>query len=95
MKILIYIFLSLFILSTNIYSDEIMDCSKISGKYGSLKEKLDCKANNLKKHINKSAQNTKKKFLSSKAKSNFENSKIKKFFTKFKNSKTGADLLKK
>ena len=62
MKIIFYIILSLFI-SSNLYSAEVIDCSKES----SFIKKFNCKTKNLKSKLNKKQTEAKEK-ISKKAK---------------------------
>ena len=88
-----------FLLLSNSYSKEIIDCnkfSKLSKKY------LECKSKNLKSTLNEGQEKAKKKIKlkvsnldSSKVKKKFDKSKLKKALLKIKNSKTGSDLFNK
>ena len=89
------IIFSLFVIN-NAYSDshleEIIDCTQ----FEKLKDKVDCKAKNLKTTLNKSQTKVKEKIENpgkTTAGEKFKNSKLGKALKKFKNAKTGADLM--
>ena len=89
------IIFGLFLINTS-YSDshleEIIDCNK----YEKLKDKLDCKAKNLKTTLNKGQDKVKKKIENpgeTTTGNKFKNSKLGKALKKFKDAKTGADLM--
>ena len=90
------IIFSLFIVN-NAYPDshleEIIDCTK----FEKLKDKLDCNAKNLKTTLNKGQAKVKEKIENpgeTTAGGKFKSSKLGKALKKFKNAKTGSDLLK-
>ena len=88
-----------FLLISNSYSKEIIDCSKftkLSKKY------LECKSKNLRSTLDVGQEKAKKKIKlkvsnldSSEVKKKFNKSKLKKALLKIKNSKTGSDLFNK
>ena len=74
-------------------SADIIDCSQ----FEKLKEKLDCKAQNLKTRLNEGQSLAKEKvetFNESDTKKKFDSSKLGKKLKKFKNSKTGSEFIK-
>ena len=74
------------------HQDEIIDCTQLQ----KIKDKLDCKAKNLKTNLNKGQTKVKEKIENpgeTTAGEKFKNSKLGKALKKFKNAKTGADLM--
>ena len=97
MKNLFFVIIfSLFIINnsyTDSHLDEIIDCTQ----FEKLKDKVDCKAKNLKTTLNKSQAKVKEKIENpgeTTAGEKIKKTKIGKFLKKFKNAKTGSDLLK-
>ena len=97
MKNLFFVIIfSLFIIN-NAYTDshleEIIDCTQ----FEKLKDKVDCNAKNLKTTLNKGQAKVKEKIENpgeTTAGGKFKSSKLGKALKKFKNAKTGSDLLK-
>ena len=97
MKNLFFVIIfSLFIIN-NAYTDshleKIIDCTQ----FEKLKDKVDCKAKNLKTTLNKGQAKVKEKIENpgdTTAGGKFKNSKLGKALKKFKNAETGSDLLK-
>ena len=96
MKNLFFVIIfSLFIINnanTDSHSEKIIDCTQ----FEKLKDKVDCKAKNLKTTLNKSQTKVKEKIENpgkTTAGEKFKNSKLGKALKKFKNAKTGADLM--
>ena len=94
-NIFFVIIFSLFIINyayPDSHSDEIIDCTE----FQKLKDKLDCKAKNLKTTLNK-GQTKVKENIENPGETipgkKIKNTKLGKFLKKFKNSKTGADLI--
>ena len=78
---------------TDSHLDEIIDCTQ----FEKLKDKVDCKAKNLKTTLNKSQAKVKEKIENpgeTTAGGKFKSSKLGRALKKFKNAKTGSDLLK-
>ena len=97
MKNLFFVIIfSLFIINnanTDSHSEKIIDCTQ----FEKLKDKVDCKAKNLKTTLNKSQTKVKEKIENpgeTTAGEKFKSSKLGKAIKKFKNAKTGSDLLK-
>ena len=94
-NIFFVIIFSLFIINyayPDSHSEEIIDCSQ----FEKLKAKLDCKAKNLKTTLNKAQTKVKEKIENpgeTSAGEKFNSTKLGKALKKFKNSKTGADLI--
>ena len=96
MKNLFFVIIfSLFIINnanTDSHSEKIIDCTQ----FEKIKDKVDCKAKNLKTTLNKSQTKVKEKIENpgkTTAGGKFKNSKLGKALKKFKNAKTGADLM--
>tara|TARA_B100001996_G_C18667721_1_gene595469 strand:+ start:800 stop:1081 length:282 start_codon:yes stop_codon:yes gene_type:complete len=91
-KILLIFVLSLLM---EVYSNaDIIDCNQ----FEKLKDKLDCKAKNLKTKLNEGQSLAKQKiedFNETDTKKKFDASKLGKKLKKFKDSKTGSEFLKK
>ena len=94
-KLFFLIIFSLFVIN-NAYSDshleEIIDCTQ----FEKLKDKVDCKAKNLKTTLNKSQTKVKEKIENpgeTTAGEKFKKSKLGKALKKFKNAKSGSDLM--
>tara|TARA_Y100000590_G_scaffold84203_1_gene94094 strand:+ start:369 stop:668 length:300 start_codon:yes stop_codon:yes gene_type:complete len=94
-KLFFIIMFSLFLIN-NSYPDshleEIIDCTQ----FEKLKDKLDCKAKNLRTTLNKGQSKVKEKIENpgeTEAGKKFKNSKLGKALKKFKDAKTGADLM--
>ncbi len=91
-KILLTLIFTVLIL--NPANSEIIDCTT----FEKLKEKLDCKAKNLKTKLNegqKKAKNKIENFDESETKKKFDETKLGKTLKKLKNSKTGSEFMKK
>ena len=93
MKKLIVIFVLSLLME--VYSNaDIIDCNQ----FEKVKDKLDCKAKNLKTKLNEGQSLAKEKieaFNESDTKKKFDASKLGKKLKKFKDSKTGSEYLKK
>tara|TARA_B100000686_G_C16537181_1_gene835447 strand:- start:669 stop:956 length:288 start_codon:yes stop_codon:yes gene_type:complete len=94
MKNLLLISFFIFFIYENSYSSEIIDCTK----FAKLKDKVECKAKNIKTKLNEKQSAVKKKIKDideSESVKKMKKSTIGQKLIKFKNSKTGSEFSKK